>query len=90
MVHDGLHGAHVQLHRSGIPTGQSRATGGTSGWRTGAGAAVSRSYATEGTYAVTLTVTDNAGATSTQTRNVTVVPQTVAMRIAYDQCGPMR
>ena len=38
------------------------------------GMAVSRTALTRGTYAVTLTVTDNAGTVSTKTRAVTVIP----------------
>jgi PKD repeat protein len=38
------------------------------------GIAVSRTVLTRGTYAVTLTVTDNAGTVSTKTRAVTVIP----------------
>jgi PKD repeat protein len=38
---------------------------------------VSRTYAAGGTYTVTLTVTDNAAATSTQAQSVTVVQPTV-------------
>jgi len=40
---------------------------------TGSGATVTHTYAALGTYAVTLTVTDNGGATGTQSNNVTVV-----------------
>ena len=39
---------------------------------TGTGATPSHTYATDGTYGVTLTVTDNAGAPGAQTQNVTV------------------
>ena len=39
-----------------------------------------------GAHSVTLVVTDNSGATSTQTRTVTVAPARVGPRIAYDQC----
>jgi PKD repeat protein len=41
---------------------------------TGAGATTSRAYAAGGSYSVTLTVTDNAAATSMQAQSVTVVP----------------
>jgi TolB protein len=40
----------------------------------GSGATVSHTYAAGGTYAVTLTVTDNDAVTSSQTQSVTVVP----------------
>lgn len=39
---------------------------------TGSGVTTSRTYAAAGTYTVTLTVTDNAGATGTKSQNVTV------------------
>ncbi|HEY0450937.1 PKD domain-containing protein, partial [Actinophytocola sp.] len=41
---------------------------------TGTGATATRTYAAAGTYLVTLTVTDNRGATSTATRMVSVAP----------------
>ncbi|MEC5180194.1 PKD domain-containing protein [Arthrobacter sp. CG_A4] len=41
---------------------------------TATGATASHSYAAAGTYTVTLTVTDNGGATGTTTRSVTVAP----------------
>lgn len=40
----------------------------------GSGATVNHTYAAGGTYTVTLTVTDNGAATSSQTQSVTVVP----------------
>jgi PKD repeat protein len=44
---------------------------------TGSGATASRTYAAGGTYAVTLTVTDNGSATGTQVQNITVVAPTL-------------
>jgi PKD repeat protein len=41
----------------------------------GEGASASRTYAAPGPYAVTLSVTDNLGATSTRTKTITAVPQ---------------
>jgi PKD repeat protein len=41
---------------------------------TGSGPTVSHTYAVTGTYAVELTVTDNAGTTGTQSKSVTVIP----------------
>jgi hypothetical protein len=43
---------------------------------TGSGATTSRTYSAGGTYQVTLTVTDNGGATASTTRSVTVSPST--------------
>jgi Tol biopolymer transport system component/chitodextrinase len=53
---------------------------------TDSGATASRTYAMGGAHSVTLTVTDNGGATSTYEQTVTVAPPRVGPRIAYDQC----
>lgn len=52
----------------------------------GTGATTNHTYATGGTYAVGLTVTDNSGATNTQTQNVTVSAATPT-NIAADAFG---
>jgi len=49
---------------------------------TGTGRTASRTYAAAGTYAVKLTVTDNAGATGTVTKSVTVTA--TAAKLAAD------
>ncbi|MEQ4518932.1 PKD domain-containing protein [Pseudarthrobacter sp. B907] len=54
---------------------------------TGSGAAASHSYAAAGTYQVTLTVTDNAGATGTITQAVTVTGNPPAGLLAADGFG---
>ncbi|MCA4133607.1 PKD domain-containing protein [Arthrobacter sp. M4] len=54
---------------------------------TGNGATTSHSYAAAGTYAVKLTVTDNAGATGTVTKNVTVTAPAANTVLAADAFG---
>jgi PKD repeat protein len=60
---------------SSDPDGTIRSYGWTFGdGATGAGVTASHTYAAGGSYTVTLTVTDNGGATSTQAHSVTVLP----------------
>ena len=53
---------------------------------TGSGATANHTYAANGSYTVLLTVTDNAGATSTQAHTVVAASWRAVTRIAYDQC----
>ncbi|WP_243074145.1 PKD domain-containing protein [Microbacterium sp. SS28] len=52
---------------------------------TGTGQTASRTYAAAGTYSVSLTVTDNAGATDTETQPVTVAAASVIAADAFER-----